>query len=130
MFKMIHWCRHLLIGIACAYGVSATPVLAQSWPQRPVRLIVPLGAGSGTDVAARLYAERLAERWKHPVVVENRPGADGLIGVAAFASARDDHTLLYSAFAAPISVNPVLQDKLPTIRFTMSFRSRGQQSII
>jgi tripartite-type tricarboxylate transporter receptor subunit TctC len=94
-------------------GLLAAPVAAADpWPQRSVRLIVPFGPGSGPDFAARLFADRLSERWKQPVIVENRPGADGLIGTAAFANLRDDHVLMFSA-AAPLSVLPVLQSKLP-----------------
>jgi tripartite-type tricarboxylate transporter receptor subunit TctC len=85
---------------------------AQTWPQRPVRLLVPFGAGSATDITARLFADRLAQRWGQPVVVENRPGGDSNIAVGAFASARDDHTILYSA-PNPITVNPILYEKLP-----------------
>src|SRR5436305_9837999 len=92
--------------------VSASPLHAEQWPRRGVRLIVPVGAGSSPDVAARIYAERLAERWKQPVVVENRPGADGLIGTAAFVGAHDDHALLF-AFASPMSVLPVIHATLP-----------------
>jgi tripartite-type tricarboxylate transporter receptor subunit TctC len=91
---------------------AATAAAAETWPQRMVRVFVPVGAGSATDTAARIYADRLGERWKQPVVVENRPGADGLIGVSAFIAARDDHALLFS-FAAPISVYPVVREKLP-----------------
>jgi tripartite-type tricarboxylate transporter receptor subunit TctC len=93
--------------------VAARPIVdaAEPWPQRPVHLIVPLGSGSAPDLAARLYAERLALRWKRPVVVENRTGADGLVGVTAFAGARDDHTLLFSP-AAPITVFPFTRDNL------------------
>jgi tripartite-type tricarboxylate transporter receptor subunit TctC len=91
---------------------AATATAAETWPQRMVRVFVPVGAGSATDTAARIYADRLGERWKQPVVVENRPGADGLIGVSAFVAARDDHVLLFS-FAAPISVFPVVREKLP-----------------
>jgi tripartite-type tricarboxylate transporter receptor subunit TctC len=76
-----------------------------------VRVIVPLGSGSAPDVAARLYAERLAARWKRPAIVENRPGAEGLIGVTAFAGMRDNHVLLFSP-AAPISVFPFTQERL------------------
>jgi tripartite-type tricarboxylate transporter receptor subunit TctC len=107
-----YWSHAIAASAVAAVILSGAPARAEPWPQRTVRLIVPIGAGAGTDIAARLFAERLAERWKQPVVVENRPGADGLIGVAAFANMRDDHTLLYS-FAAPISVYPVLQKKLP-----------------
>ena len=97
----------VVIGLA-----TATAAAAETWPQRLVRVFVPVGAGSATDTAARIYADRLGERWKQPVVVENRPGADGLIGVSAFIAARDDHALLFS-FAAPISVYPVVREKLP-----------------
>ena len=97
----------LAIGLIAAEAVVATA----PWPQRAVRLIVPFGSGSSPDVAARLYAERLAVRWKRPVIVENRPGAEGLAGVTAFASMRDDHALLFSP-AAPISVFPFTQERL------------------
>ncbi len=96
---------------ATALAFPADPGWAETWPQRTVRMIVPIGAGAGSDVAARQFAERLAELWKQPVVVENRPGADGLIGTVAFVNARDDHTLLFSP-AAPISVFPLTHDVL------------------
>ncbi|HET7199690.1 MAG TPA: tripartite tricarboxylate transporter substrate binding protein [Burkholderiales bacterium] len=98
-------------GLLIASVAAAAALAAEPWPQRAVRLIVPIGSGSGPDVAARLYAERLAVHWERPVIVENRPGAEGLIGVTAFAGTRDDHALLFSP-AAPISVFPYTQDKL------------------
>jgi tripartite-type tricarboxylate transporter receptor subunit TctC len=67
---------------------------ADAWPQRSVKLVVPLGPASGADVTARLLADQLSRRWGQPVVVENRPGADGIVGVGAFISGSDDHTLL------------------------------------
>ena len=93
-------------------AASITSSVAESWPQRAVRVIVPVSAGSGTDIAARLFAERLAERWGQPVVVENRPGGDGLAGTAAFAGARDDHLLMFS-FGAALTIYPVVQERLP-----------------
>jgi tripartite-type tricarboxylate transporter receptor subunit TctC len=110
MHRTNRWVQALAISVVGTLTM-ATPSLAESWPQRPVRVIVPLGSGIGPDFTARLFAERLAERWKQPVVVENRPGADGLIGVNAFAATRDDHTLLFS-FAAPVSLFPLLHEKL------------------
>jgi tripartite-type tricarboxylate transporter receptor subunit TctC len=101
----------VVAGLTTGFTVAAPPADAEPWPQRTVRIIVPIGAGSAPDVAARLYAERLTAKWKRPVVVENRPGADGLIGVTAFVSMQDDHALLFS-FPAPISVFPFLQEKL------------------
>ena len=86
--------------------------LAQAWPQRVVRLIVPLSPGSSPDVTARVYAERLSAMWGQPVVVENLPGADGIVAVREFVGRHDDHTLLYS-FAGPISINPVTYATLP-----------------
>jgi len=86
-------------------------IAADAWPQRAVTLIVPFGSGSGPDIAARVYAEKLAVRWKQPVVVDDRTGAEGLIGVTVFAGMRDDHTLLFSP-AAPISVYPFTQEKI------------------
>jgi len=101
--------------LAASIGIgliaTATAAAAQPWPQRPVRVIAPFGSGIATDFTTRLFAERLAERWKQPVVVENRPGGDGMIGVNAFVALRDDHTLLFS-FAAPISLWPMLYEKL------------------
>lgn len=85
---------------------------AQSWPQRTVRVLVPLPAGTAVDVSARLFAERLAQKWKQPVIVENMPGADGILAAKEFVARRDDHTLFYS-FAGPITINPVLYEKLP-----------------
>jgi tripartite-type tricarboxylate transporter receptor subunit TctC len=85
---------------------------AQAWPQHPVRLIVPLQPGSGPDLTARLFAERLAVKWGQPVYVENRQGADGIPAVTTFLGAHDNHTLLLS-FAGVISINPYIHDKLP-----------------
>ena len=64
--------------------VAATPSAAADWPTRPVKFIVTLGPGSGTDIGARLLADRLTQRWGQPVIVENRPGGDGLIAINAF----------------------------------------------
>ena len=84
----------------------------QAWPVRPVRLIIPVGAGSAPDAVGRLVAEGLRERWGQPVIVENRPGADASVGTGAFASANDDHALLYG-FASALTVNPLIQEKIP-----------------
>ncbi len=93
----------LLLGVHVAH--------AQSWPQKTVKLILPLQAGSATDVTARLYGERLSERWGRAVVIENRPGPDGLVAIAAFVGARDEHTLLFS-IGGPVTINPVTHEKL------------------
>ncbi|MFL5105932.1 MAG: Bug family tripartite tricarboxylate transporter substrate binding protein [Xanthobacteraceae bacterium] len=107
-------------GSACALAVAVLGALAswvasaraEPWPQRTVRFIVPLPPGTSTDLVARLFADRLAERWRQPVVVENRQGGDGIPAVGGFVSARDDHTLLFS-FAGIVTINPLIYDKLP-----------------
>ena len=77
-----------------------------------MRVITPFPPGSGIDVAARIFANRLAARWGQPVTIENRPGGDGVIGVAAFVNQHDDHTLLFAG-SATFTVNPVINQKLP-----------------
>ena len=86
----------LVLATATALFASIPHALAESWPQRTVKLIIPLPPGTGTDIAGRLLAERLAGRWGQPVVVENKQGGDGIPAVTAFLSARDTHTLLLS----------------------------------
>lgn len=83
-----------LVLVSVAGGRSATQA-QQAYPTRTVRLILPFGAASATDITARLLADRLTTRWGKPVVVENRPGGDGLVALNAFLGARDDHTLFF-----------------------------------
>jgi tripartite-type tricarboxylate transporter receptor subunit TctC len=111
--------RHLRNVIAFTMalaGVSANAtsscLAGDDWPTRAVKIIVPFAAGSANDVSARLYADGLARRWAKPVIIENKPGADAIVGGGAFANARDDHTLLYGT-ASMITVSPVLQEVLP-----------------
>ena len=104
--------RALAVIILGALALSAAPSSAEPWPQRTVRFIVPLPPGTSTDLVARLFADRLSERWRQPVAVENRQGADGIPAVTGFVSARDNHSLLFS-FAGIITINPLTYDKLP-----------------
>jgi tripartite-type tricarboxylate transporter receptor subunit TctC len=97
-----------LIATACAIA----PVSAQTYPQRAVRFILPFGPGAGVDITARLIGDRLAARWGKPVVIENRPGGDGLVAITAFVSAADDHTLLFVP-ASTFTAHPYTHDKLP-----------------
>ena len=102
----------LALLFAAAVSCAPAPVHAESWPERPVKIIIPIPAGLGTDFALRLFAEKLSARWGQPVVVENRPGADAIVAVTSFVTARDDHMLLFS-FAGPITINPFIHEKLP-----------------
>jgi tripartite-type tricarboxylate transporter receptor subunit TctC len=105
-----------MVGVAAAallaLVLSAAPMAAQTWPQRAVKFILPLGPGSGADIGARLLAEKLAARWGQPVVIENRPGGDAIVAINAFISARDDHVLFFGPSSAFIA-HPYLHDKLP-----------------
>jgi tripartite-type tricarboxylate transporter receptor subunit TctC len=86
---------------------------AQSWPAKPVRLIVAYPPGGGIDVLARQIAEKLTVQWKQPVVVENRPGANTIVATEAAArSAPDGYTMLMTTDAT-FSINPHLYAKLP-----------------
>lgn len=98
-----------LLGALCATTAQAQ---AQAWPQRPVKFVLPFGAGSATDIAARLIGDKLSTKWGKPVIIENRPGADGLIAINAFTSAADDHVLLYASSASFIA-HPYTQEKVP-----------------
>lgn len=98
--------------VLCALLVHPVPSLAQTWPQRTVKFVLPLGPGAGADISARLLADRLTALWGRPVVVENRPGGDGVVAINAVLSARDDHTLLYSPASSFVG-HPYLLDKMP-----------------
>jgi len=106
--------RPLLASIIVIFTLAlpALPAAAQSWPTRPVRVILPLGPGAAADIGARLIAEKLAAKWGQAVVVENRPGGDGFVAITAFLSAHDDH-MLFFAPAASFTAHPYLHDKLP-----------------
>src|SRR5262245_2282307 len=85
---------------------------AQSWPRQTVKIITPFPAGSGGDVTARPFADALAKRWGKPVVVDNRPGADGIVAVTAVLNATDGHTILYTN-GGPLTSNQLSHSKLP-----------------
>lgn len=101
----------VIAAFACVF-LNAPHADAQNWPQRNVKIVVPLGPGSGVDIAARLFADRLAPMWGKPVVVENRPGGDGFIGLTSFIAAHDDHTLLFTP-TATFTAHPFQHEKLP-----------------
>lgn len=108
----MHALHTLATVLLTALALSPTPLTAEAWPQRTVRVIVPLPAGSPTDIAARWCAERLAARWGKPVIVENRQGSDAIPAVMSVVSARDNHTFLFS-FAGVVTINPLIHEKLP-----------------
>jgi tripartite-type tricarboxylate transporter receptor subunit TctC len=96
--------------------VTILPSLAlsqpsQPWPEHTVRLITSSTPGGSADIVARLFAERLSIRWKTNVIVENRPGADGMIAIQAILGATDGHTLL-AAPSSNVTVTPAIR-KVP-----------------
>jgi len=101
-----------VIALAAMFLAGAVTASAQSYPQRAVRFILPFGPAAGVDITARLLADKLSTRWGKPVVVENRPGGDGLIAINAFISANDDHTLLFVP-ASTYTAHPYSHEKLP-----------------
>lgn len=99
----------LLSGLGLA--ASALPALGHaqspSWPQQPLRLIVPYPAGGVNDVVARMFADALSPALGQPIVVDNKPGAGGTIGMAELAKAHDQHTIAFAAIS-PLTLNPYL----------------------
>jgi tripartite-type tricarboxylate transporter receptor subunit TctC len=98
--------------LALSQILSGSCAAADAWPNRPVRFIVTLGPGSGVDIGARLFADKLSARWGQPVVVENRPGGDGMMAITGFLSAHDDHVLLVSPVSS-FTAHPYFHEKLP-----------------
>ena len=93
-------------------GGSSAFAQAQEYPTKPIRIIVPLSAGAGADIAARIIAQRMNEHWKQPVIVENRPGAGGQIGTAAVVKAEPDgHTLMVQSSSH--AANSAIYKSLP-----------------
>ena len=95
-----------------AMSASAQAPAGQSWPTRTVKFVLTLGPGSGSDIGARLLGDRLSKKWGQPVVIENRPGGDGIVALNAFVSAHDDHILLFSPTSSFIA-HPWMHENLP-----------------
>jgi tripartite-type tricarboxylate transporter receptor subunit TctC len=104
--------KQWMVILFSAFGLLTGPAWAQEWPTRPVKLIVPYPAGGGVDVMARALAQRLQDKWQQPITIDNRPGANTLIGTEAVARATDNHTLLFTTDAT-FTINPHLYNKLP-----------------
>lgn len=106
--------RVLAAGALGALGALVTAsALAQQWPARPLRFIVPAGPGSSLDVIARVSAERLREALGQPLLVDNRPAAGGTVGTAACAAAAPDGHTMVLGFNGPVALAPFLYSRLP-----------------
>ena len=93
--------------------LAALPASAQDWPTRPVKIVVPFGAGSTPDVVARLIADHLQKKLGQPFVIDNKPGASGNIGTDAVAKAAPDGTTIGVSIGGPLAINTLLFSKLP-----------------
>jgi len=105
-----------LIAVVAALGLlwlAPSPAPAQSWPQRPIKLICPFPAGGGTDFIARLVAKHLGDRLGQQVYVENRGGANGAIGAQALMQSEPDGYTIATISDGPTVANPALYEKLP-----------------
>ena len=98
--------RKFLLASACGLATLAGPAHAQSWPERPIKMVVAWPAGGGTDSVARIVAKHLGDRLKQPVVVENRAGASGNIGTEYVARAEPDGYTIQYTVADSHSINP------------------------
>jgi tripartite-type tricarboxylate transporter receptor subunit TctC len=108
---MMNLTMRMMAAIAVAAAL-ATPAASQTWPSKPVRIVLPFAPGGGTDIMGRLLGQKLTEELGTPFVMENRPGAGASIGAAFVAKAPPDgYTLLISA--PEMSIHPTLTPKLP-----------------
>ncbi len=95
-----------------ALGASS-PALAQSWPSKPVRVVVPAPAGSSLDIIVRTLGDKLKDRWGQPLVVENKAGAGGMLGMDVVAKAAADGHTLGIGFNGPVAFGPYMYKKMP-----------------
>jgi tripartite-type tricarboxylate transporter receptor subunit TctC len=98
--------------VAASMQLAGTAAAAETYPTHTVRFILPFNPASASDITARLFADRLSARWGKPVLVENRPGGDGIVSIQAFVAAHDDHTLWFGP-AGIFTVQPYDHDTLP-----------------
>ncbi len=110
MKRLSHWSM-LLCALLCTVIFSAAQ--AQDFPTKPVRLIVAQAAGSSADILMRMVAQKLSESWGQQVIVDNRPGANGIIGMDALAKARPDGYTIAMAAPSPMTVNQFIYKDMP-----------------
>ncbi len=99
-------------GAVLAAALAAPAPAQPAWPNRPVKIVVPTGPGSSLDLIARAMSDKLGQRWGQPVVIENKPGAGGMLGLDQLAKATDGHTLGIG-FNGPVAFAPFLYRKMP-----------------
>ncbi|MBV7481494.1 tripartite tricarboxylate transporter substrate binding protein [Bordetella sp. BOR01] len=111
--KTIHLAKQVLFGLGILAGTSlAGSAALAAYPDRPITVVVPFGAGSGTDAIARMVAQGLAEKLGQPAAVANKPGAGGIIGASFVANSEPDGYTLLVATSGPMAANASLYNKL------------------
>jgi tripartite-type tricarboxylate transporter receptor subunit TctC len=105
--------RIWLIAAASSFVLLAQPAVSQTYPSKPIHMLVPYAPGGVTDIAARIVGAKLTEAWGQQVVVENRPGGNGFIGMSAGAKGAPDGYTLTMATIGDVSINPVLFKEMP-----------------
>lgn len=108
---MIKQMMRVLISVAAV--AIAVPVSGQEFPSRPVKIVVPQTPGGASDALARIVGQKLSEKWQQPVVVENRPGAGGNLGMEFVAQAPADGYTLLMSYVGSHAINAALYKKLP-----------------
>jgi tripartite-type tricarboxylate transporter receptor subunit TctC len=106
-------CAVARVALALAVFAAASPAMAQEWPTKPVRIIVPFGPGSTPDIVVRLIADHLQQKHGVAFVIENKPGASGNTGTDAVAKADPDGSTLGISIGGPLAINTLLFSKLP-----------------
>ena len=104
---------HRLFLASCIAALASSTAHAQTWPAKPLKLVVPYAAGGSTDQLARAVADPLGRALGQPVVVENKPGGNTIVGAALVAKAAPDGYTLFMGSSASLALNPLLYDKLP-----------------
>ena len=105
--------RSFIAAAALSALAPLSSVLAQSWPTKPVHIVVPAPAGSSLDVVARLLGDKLKDRWGQPVIIDNKPGAGGMLGMDVAAKASPDGTTIAVGFNGPVAFAPFMYRKMP-----------------
>ena len=110
---MMSFLRSLLVALAAGMALATTGAAAQSWPDKPIRFIVPAPAGSSLDVLARIIGDKLKDRLGQPIVVDDRPGAGGTLATDLVAKSATDGYMMVISFNGPLSFGPHLYSHLP-----------------
>ena len=106
--------RHVLnLFLGLVLGAASAAAMAQAYPSKPLRVMVPFAVGSGADANTRFFGDLLSRLWGQAIVVENRPGGSGVAAVLAVKSAPADGYTLLTGTNSPITVNPVVMKDLP-----------------